>query len=317
MHQFSIITPTFNRAKYLTRIYDCLCRQDDIDLEWIIIDDGSTDNTREIVLGFEKTFEIKYMYQENAGKPSAMNAGMQIANSYIMMSLDSEDIIYPNVLKTVWNYFDAKTGKFENDCACLSGLCQYENGVILGKKFPNDYFVSDYIRYVKNKKISGDKSEFYVTEIFRMFPFPIFENEKNIRPSVVITRIALTHKTLYVNIVFQEKQFLQGGLSSQNYLLMYPLGAELFYNERSIPPHSFKLQVIHSGKYILFAKINRKKNIYGDAKNKLIFPLGKIYYFILCIKTSLKKIKIIQNANNKLKEAMNKNKRNQKIIKSG
>jgi len=285
MHQFSIVTPTFNRATYLPRVYDCLCKQGNVDLEWIIVDDGSTDNTREVVSGFEKKIEIKYIHKKNAGKPAAMNSGIQVANSHILVSLDDDDIFCPDALKTVWGYFDIRTEKFCQGCICLSGLCQYENGDIIGKKFPHDYFISDYIRYIKNKNIIGDKSEFYITNVVKRYPFPIFENEKNIAPSIIVIRIALTYKTLYLNRVLQEKQFLQGGLSTQNYWLMYPFSSELYYNEASTPPFRLKLQIKHSAKYIFFAKFNKKKHIFKKAKNKRVFPLGVLAYYLFSFRS--------------------------------
>jgi len=309
MHQFSIITPTYNRAKYLPKIYDCLHQQDNIDLEWIIIDDGSTDYTKELVCGFKETFEIKYKYQENAGKPTAMNVGIQLANSYItLITLDSEDILCPNILKTVWRYFDIDTGNFTHDCSCLFGLCQYENGNIIGMKFPGDFFVSDYIKYVKNRGIVGDKCEFYTTKIIKKYLFPILSNEKNIAPSIIPIRIALSHKTLFVNQIFQEKKFLKGGLSTQNYWFMYPLGSELYHNQASIPPFKFKLQIKHSGHYIFFARMNHKKNIFQEANNKIIFPLGIFMYLILLFKYFLKSFHLFQSVNDNIKKKLNKKK---------
>ena len=301
MHQFSIITPTLNRGKYLSRIYDCLCQQDNVDLEWIIMDGGSTDNTKEIVAGFKNIFEIKFKSQENDGKALAMNAGMQMSNSHITVSLDSEDILCKNVLKTVWSYFDIHAGKFVHDCAGLSGLCQYENGEILGKKFPHDYFISDYIRRRKNKNIYGDKCDFFLTEILKKYPHPIFENKKFIMESTIYNRIALTHKTLYLNLVFKEKQFFHGGLTAQVNWFKYPPGAELFYNEASIPPFKLSLQIKNSGEYIFYAKMNNKNNIFKEAKNKFIFPLGILAYFFLHVKYFLKKFKFLQDINDTLK----------------
>ena len=288
MRQFSILTPTYNRAEYLPRIYDCLSQQD-VDLEWVIVDDGSTDNTREIISGFDKSFEIKYAYQENAGKPTAHNRYMQMADSFISKMLDDDDILCPGALKSVWDYFDVNTGKFIQNCVCLSGLCQYSNGNIIGDKYPDDYIVSDHIRYIRNKFIKGDKSEFFLTDILKQYPFPIFENEKNIAPTVINTRIAFAYQTLYVNHVFEEKLFLEGGLSTQNYFIKYPHGSELVYNERSIPPFRLFHRIKHSALYIYFAKKNHKKNIFSNAKNKQIFPLGLCGYIFYLVKYSLDK----------------------------
>jgi len=316
MHQFSIITPAFNRAKYLPRIYNCLCQQGDADFEWIIVDDGSTDETKQIISSFKKTFELKYAYQENAGKPTAMNHGLQMADSYISISLDSDDILYPHVLKNVWNCFDTKTGRFEQDCVCIAGLCQYERGNIVGKKFPSDNFISDHIRCIKNRNIIGDKCLFYVTEILRRHPYPILKGEKHIAPGIVHTRIALQHKTMYVNQVFIEKQFLHDGLSAKNYWVLNPQGAELYYNETSVPPFRFSLQIRHSGEYIFFARMNRRKNIFFNSKNKPVFPLGILAYFIHCIKDFLKSFKSLRKINTIIK-AKNKeyNQNHHKIIK--
>jgi len=284
MYQFSIVTPTFNRAEYLPRVYDCLCQQGDINFEWIIVDDGSTDNTKGVVYSFEKIFEIKYVYKENAGKPAAMNYGAQIANSHILVSLDDDDMLLPNVLETVWKYFDTKTGRFMHGCVCISGLSQYENGDIIGKKFPHDCFVSDYIRLIKNENILGDKCEFFLTNIYKKYPFPIIKDEKQIAESIMYIRISRTHQTLYVNYVFQEKQFLEDGLSRQNFWLMYPFSSELYYNETSTPPFRLKLQIKHSAKYIFFARINLKRHIYKTAENKAIFPLGVVAYCLFLFK---------------------------------
>jgi len=292
MHQFSILTPTYNRAKYLKNVYYSLCQQNNIDIEWIIVDDGSTDNTKEIINSFNENdkLKIKYIYKDNSGKPSAMNEGFKQLNSYItLITMDSEDSLCSGSLEAAWSYFDIHKKRFENDCVCLSGLCQYENKKIIGMKFPNDYYVSDYIKYIKNTNTIGDKCEFYITDILRCYPFPIFKDEKNIAPSIIPIRIALSYKTLFVNKIFQEKQFLQDGLSTQNYWLKYPLSSEYYYNEASTAPFILKLQIKHSAKYIFFAKINKKKHIFKEAKNKSIFILGLMAFYFIALKYFLKR----------------------------
>ena len=306
MRQFSILTPTLNRGKYLPRIFKSLCQQDDVDLEWIIMDGGSTDGTKDIVDSFQNKFSIKFKSRENDGKAAALNCGIQMAESYItLVSLDSEDILCPNVLNTVWSYFDINSGYFFHNCAGLSGLCCYENGDIIGKKFPKDYYISDYIRCRENKNIYGDKCDFFATNIIKQYPHPVYENIKYIVESTVYNRIALKYRTLYLNQVFQEKQFFQGGLTMQLNWIKYPPGSELFYNEASIPPFKLLLQIKNCGEYIFFAKINKKKLIYKNAKNKLVFPLGYISYLTLRIKYFLKRFKTLQNLNDFLKNKKN------------
>jgi|GEM_PF-2155519 len=289
MHQISILTPTFNRSKYLPRIYDCLCQQRDIDFEWIIVDDGSSDNTNSVVSSFKNIFPIKYIYQENRGQTSARNTGTEMANSFIMAKLDDDDLLCPDILKTAWNYFDVNTGLFENNCVCLSGLFQFDNGDIVGEKFHRDYYISDHIRYRHNRPVHGDKFEFYVTELLKKYPFPVFLGEKNITPLIVHERIAREHKTLYVNHIFGVKYFYQGGLSTQTYSYKYPLGSELYYNEASMFPFKIKLRIKHSSRYIFFAKLNKKRKIFYNAKNKWIYPIGLIRYYMIKLKMFLEK----------------------------
>jgi len=299
MHQFSIITPTYNRSKYLPRIYECLCHQDEIDFEWIIVDDGSTDNTKEIIKTFKSLFKIKYVFQENEGQLSARNTGTRIANSYILAKLDDDDLLCHGTLKKVWSYFNFNKKMFENDCVCLSGLCKYENGDIIGNKFPYDYFISDHISCRHNIPVNGDKYEFYLTDIIKKYPFPVIPGEKNMPPHIVHDRIARDHKTLYINNIFAIKYFFIGGLSSQKYIYKYTKGSELYFNEASMFPFNLKLQIVHSSYYIYFAKKNNKKCIYINALNKNIFLLGLLRYFLLLIKMFLIKFKIMKFLNNK------------------
>jgi glycosyltransferase involved in cell wall biosynthesis len=313
MHKFTVITPTFNRADYLRRIYDCLKNQGENDFEWIIVDDGSTDETEAEVSSFSKIFDIKYIYQNNSGKPSAVNKGVQMADSYLSVILDSDDTLLPNVLATVWNYFDANAMSFENGCVSLSGLSRYSGhppilekkdtdavaaaaagltlhaGEIIGDKFPADYFISDHISCRYNMRISGDKCEFFITRILKKYPFPIFKNEKFITEAVVWNRIAIEGKTLYINSVLQEKIYLPDGMSFmyEELLMNNPQGTELFYNEASIHKFKPRLQIEHSAKYIFFAKKNRRKHIIARSNNKKICLLAFCLYHVPVIKQLL------------------------------
>jgi glycosyltransferase involved in cell wall biosynthesis len=315
MHQFSIITPTFNRAKYLPDVYAFLQKQDGIDFEWIIVDDGSKDDTKNVVssfVPFPAPCTLRYIYQENTGKPGAVNTGVKMADSYISILFDDDDILLPDALKTVWYYFDAAAGKFENNCVGIIGLCQYDNGQIIGRKFPWDYFISDNINCTFNMNYRQDTTDFYLTNIIKKYPYPIFENEKNITPSIVWIRIAIDYQTIYINKTLSQKQYLQDGLSNQNYGLKYTHGSELYYNECTHPKFRFELRVRNSEDYIRFAKINKQKHIFKNALNKKIFPLGLCLYH-LRRNIFIKKIyKIIKNC-----FKVDKPDENKKIFKEG
>jgi glycosyltransferase involved in cell wall biosynthesis len=280
IYKFSIITPTYNRAKYLPNIYGCLLSQDSHDFEWIIVDDGSTDDTQNVVAGLGNELNIEYIYQKNAGKPSAVNAGVAKANSYITIILDSDDVLLSNALEIAWKYFDENDKCFLNNCVSLSGLSMNNDNMIIGDLFPSNEFVSDHISCRYNRNINGDKCDFFLTPILKKYPFPLFEGENFITEAAVWNRIAFEHNVLYINNVFQIKDYLPEGLSSRydKIMLDNPQGSELFFNEASNKKFNFQLQLHHSVEYIKFAKINRRKYVFKNAKNKQIYFLGLVLY---------------------------------------
>src|SRR5229473_1606416 len=89
---FTVFTPTFNRSQTLSRVYEGLRLQTFRDFEWLIVDDGSTDGTKELVEKWqtESAFLIRYIYQENQGKPAAFNHGVQEARGELFVTLDPD-----------------------------------------------------------------------------------------------------------------------------------------------------------------------------------------------------------------------------------
>ncbi len=103
--KISVVTATYNREKKLPKLYESLCENEKThsDFEWIIVDDGSTDNTREVVEDWQKSasFPISYFYQENQGKMRAINHGMKYVTGDIVMEVDSDDYLLPAILQTI------------------------------------------------------------------------------------------------------------------------------------------------------------------------------------------------------------------------
>lgn len=126
----TIFTPTFNRAHTLPRLYESLLNQTDYNFEWLIVDDGSSDDTSNLIETFkDEKFPIRYIYQNNGGKHIASNVGLKAAKGDIFVVLDSDDWFYPNAVQ-VFNE------KFKNneDMKALITLDTYENGDVVGGK---------------------------------------------------------------------------------------------------------------------------------------------------------------------------------------
>lgn len=171
----TIFTPTYNRAYIITKLYDSLLSQTCFDFEWLIVDDGSSDNTEELVSGFNTDkFNITYIKQQNGGKHRAINRGVKIAKGELFFIVDSDDFLTPNAVEKIIKYWKGK----DRDCL---GLCfrkfNYKTGKTIGRKFPYQglYATSIQLEFVYN--IKGDKAEIFRTDILRQYPFPEIEGE--------------------------------------------------------------------------------------------------------------------------------------------
>ena len=231
----SIITPTYNRGNLLGECYKSLKEQDDYDFEWIVIDDGSSDNTREIVESFikdaEGLFKVSYTYKENGGKHTALNMGIHKANGKLTLILDSDDILTPDAVSTIKKVWQENCNL--DNLGVISFLRKYSNDNIIGDSFPKDNFLSNHIDYIVNKSIKGDKCEVVLTDVFKKFRFPEFKGEKFIGESIVWTKIAREYKTLYINKAIYITEYLEGGLtkSGRRQRLKSPLGGMALSNE--------------------------------------------------------------------------------------
>ena len=120
MPTLSIVTPTYNRGELLKRCFVSLLKQSDQDFEWIIVDDGSTDNTEEVVNGFTADFPVKYVKKENGGKHTALNKSHAYIQGKYVVILDSDDYLYPNTIELL---VDAATA--EEAELVIFGFCYF------------------------------------------------------------------------------------------------------------------------------------------------------------------------------------------------
>jgi len=202
---FTVFTPSYNRAWSLPRVFNCLKTQTIKDFEWIIVDDGSTDNTRELVEQWQQLaeFSIIYHWQPNQGKHIAYNTVASLAKGELFTNIDSDDEIIPEALETMakrWGVVAEEQRKYVSGIMFVS-KDQYGN--IIGDKFPEDGEICDLAELLLVRKIKGDKGGFLQTRVFKMYPFP--ESVKNVLvPEMVfIHQLAHDWKTMCVNDVLR------------------------------------------------------------------------------------------------------------------
>ena len=278
--KFTIFTPTFNRKELLEKLYKSLQKQTYKDFEWLIVDDGSDDGTKEKAEEFlsEKKLDIKYYFKKNGGKQRAYNFATDKANGELFICLDSDDEYVENGLETILKYW--KKYEKNSDIAGMGYLSTYPDGEVIGSIFPEKEMISTQFDIYNKYSVKGDKGLMFRTEIIKKYKFRVFDDEKFITEAVVYNRICEKYKMVYVNEKIEIKEYQEDGLTAKynNLLLRNPKGQALYHNEINSQNLSFKQKILNNAVYYKFCKAAGYKfgKIFKENKNKLflIFALG-------------------------------------------
>tara|TARA_R110002050_G_scaffold98117_1_gene203853 strand:- start:6854 stop:7771 length:918 start_codon:yes stop_codon:yes gene_type:complete len=269
-YKFTVFTPTFNRAKTLKNVYDCLLEQTYKSFEWLIVNDGSTDETHEIVSSWirEKRIAIKYIHKENGGKHRAFNIAINNAQGEWFICLDSDDIYISNALATLNSYSKmAETIENIGGMPCLSADF---NGNVIGTKFPTNNFVTNHFNLYYKYKATGDKGFIYKTSVLKEFPFPEFPGENFLTEAIVLNRISRKYNILCVNEPLQRVNYQIDGLTSsmKKLRLNNPRGFALFHNEKSLFDLQLADNFINGSLYVKYSFL-AKYSLWHTYKNSL------------------------------------------------
>lgn len=220
MKTLTVFTPTYNRAYCLKQCYDSLVNQTNLDFVWLIIDDGSIDNTKELVKSWidEGKIEIIYFYQKNLGMHGAHNTAYNLINTELNVCIDSDDFMPADGVDNIIKFWAAnKNDKY----AGIVGLDADKNGNIIGTKIPADVLASTLHDLYNKHKISGDKKLVYRTEVVKKYPpYPIFKEEKFVPLGYLYQLIDQDYQLLTLNKVLCIVEYLADG-SSMNMLKQY------------------------------------------------------------------------------------------------
>jgi glycosyltransferase involved in cell wall biosynthesis len=198
---FTIFTPTYNRAHTLHRCFESLSAQTLRDFEWIVVDDGSTDGTEQLVEGWIRTatFPMRYLRQERGGKHIAHNLALAAARGKFFSCLDSDDGLVPDALEKLARVWDTIPEAMRPGFCGVDALCCDQHGRIVGDKYPGDPFDS-YLRdrkYVHGSR--GEKWGVVLTEIARRYPFPDVARGQYLPEGIVWLDMGKTYKNRAVN----------------------------------------------------------------------------------------------------------------------
>lgn len=262
----TVFTPLYNRAYIVERLYTSLKNQTVKDFEWLVIDDGSTDNAQEkfdMWKNQDNGFEIRYIRCENGGKHRAINKGVLLAKGELFFIVDSDDCLPEDSIKKIIEIENGIENKSE--FAGVSGIRRTFDNILIGTTFKEKYIDATSLERDKFG-ITGDKSEVFYTDILKKYPFPEFEGEKFVTEDVVWSRIAAAgYKIRWTNEDIYIGEYLDDGLTSK--------GREIYINS----PLGYALyvkQIAKLKKMNIREKINYYYYFYYDLKEK--FSLSEI-----------------------------------------
>lgn len=216
-YQFTVLTPTYNRAHTLHRVYESLCEQTYQDFEWVVVDDGSTDDTQALIAAWkeEAVFPIHYIWQPNQHKKVAFNRGVAEAQGELIVALDSDDRLESNALYDMARSWHDIPESERSQYVAVIGLCKTPTGQIVGDMYPYDLLDANPLDLQFKFNVRGEKFGCLSTQVLRQFPFP--EDIPGFVPESLVWReIARAgYKTRFVNQVYRVYYDGSDSLSTQ------------------------------------------------------------------------------------------------------
>ncbi len=234
-YKITVFTPTYNRAYIIENLYRSLQRQSFTDFEWLVVDDGSADNTQELFDAWmreENPFPIRYIKQENGGKCRAINRGLKEARGELFFTVDSDDYLTDDSLEkvVVW---DAELPKDGTYCGFAG------NRGITTTHTPNRLFDGGFLdgtpldRY---DQVDGERAYVFYTEIHRKFFYPEFPGEKFLTEAVTWDLMGEQGlKMRFYNDIIWIWEYKPDGLTNAGYrvFLDNPQGTGLFFRQKA------------------------------------------------------------------------------------
>lgn len=220
MEKITVFTPAYNRAHTLKRTYESLLKQDCKKFKWLIVDDGSSDNTEELVKDWqsqENEFDIQYIYKENGGMHTAHNVAYENIDTELNVCIDSDDMLGEDAISKILEKWEQVKDK---GYAGIIGLDADFSGEVIGKGFPPELKDTTLVGYYANGG-SGDKKLVYRTDIIKKYPpYPVFEGEKYVALGYKYRLIDQEYKLAVLNEVLCNVEYQADG-SSNSMLKQY------------------------------------------------------------------------------------------------
>lgn len=282
MPTLTVFTPTYNRAYILPKCYDSMKRQSCKDFIWLVVDDGSTDNTKELVENWkleDNGFEIRYVYQENQGMHGAHNLAYENIDTQINTCIDSDDYMPDEAVEKITAFWNS-CEKDEKISGFLA-LDAYESGEIIGTVFPENVKCATSYDYYYKFGVKGDKKFILRSDLTKANPYPVFKGEKYVNLATKYSLLDINYKLLNINEIVCIVEYLADG-STLNMFRQYLKNPNGFaYSRRlcmDLPFADFGFSFRQAIHYISSCIISKNCNWLKESPRKgltmLAAPLG-------------------------------------------
>lgn len=290
MRRLTVFTPTYNRAFCLEQCYESLVRQTCSDFIWLIIDDGSTDNTEALVRSWinQDKIKIRYKWQENKGMHGAHNTAYELIDTELNVCIDSDDYMTDDAIEKIMTFWNQHGS---DQVAGIIGLNSNFDHQIIGTTLPDDLKTSTLYDLYYKYKVTGDKKLIYRTELTRKYPYPLFKDEKYVGLAYKYYRLDTDYPLLLMNEIVCRVEYLPDG-SSVNMVHQYiknPKGFSFYRQElMKLPFVSFTFKFRQAIHYVSSSLMSRNKRFIKETSHRVLtilaIPLGFTLYAYIKMK---------------------------------
>lgn len=260
---FTVFTPTYNRAYILGQAYESLVNQTFQDFRWLVVDDGSRDNTEELVEKWkqEGLLNIVYIKQENMGRFGAYNTAIPYFEGELFAFLDSDDQLKENALEELKNAWEGRDKKYQPEPIGIIFYMENKEGKIHGNALPDVY--CDYLTNIRGKyRVEGDKGMAYDRKIIEKFSYPLFPGEKFIGDDIIFNRMSKAGGMVILGKALYLRDYPEDSLTKNIASVHYhsPRGMAFYYKEKMQYYQGYFIRKLNCAmKYVSFSKIAGQK----------------------------------------------------------
>lgn len=273
--RITVFTPTYNRADLLPNLYESLLRQNSREFLWLVIDDGSTDNTAEIVAEWirEGKIDIQYVHKENGGLHTGYNKAIECMDTELSICIDSDDHLTDNCIETVLKFWDEN---MTENIAGIIGLDITESGKVIAGDLPDEKVINPLMLLAVKR--NGDRKYVIRNDCYRqVYPMPVFAGEKNFNPHYLVLKLCKDYRFLVLNKPLCVVNYQPDGMSA-NIFRQYVNSPRSFAELRRVimenPNVPFGYLVKTTIHYVSSSILSKNKYFVKESPRKLLTVLA-------------------------------------------